>query len=402
MDKNFDYTITIPPQFTFIPPSHLPPTVPRTIPFSETTLKSMDPRNQSSQNIADFFSHAWKAILNFFKSCLSCFGLFSKPILSPSERENRLPQTANIDRRLVNQMQRSQRQMEQEPVKGFQYTAAPAQWDAHDEIVGGMPVGYSHIQGRRPEMEDEHLAISFPLNVAGRNYPVKLFGIFDGHGGPMAARYVRDNLQRKLQETLIEYNQEGLTDAGIWKALKMTCVRLNRDFKDTQGIIANRQGTTATIAMILDNKVWTGNVGDARIALDNNGTPIQLTEDAKPSDARYRKGIENRDGQVVIVHGVPRVNGDLAVARAIGDHRLNGAISARAKITMKPLSEIQPGSHLILCCDGVYDVARTIDTVGVAHQNRALSPGNLAKNITHSAYHSGSTDNISAMVVQVR
>ncbi|OGN58689.1 MAG: hypothetical protein A3C42_01330 [Chlamydiae bacterium RIFCSPHIGHO2_02_FULL_45_9] len=55
-----------------------------------------------------------------------------------------------------------------------------------------------------------------------------------------------------------------------------------------------QSGTTATVAMILDGKLWTANVGDSRTILDNG---IQLSEDAKPTDTHYRKGIENQDKQ---------------------------------------------------------------------------------------------------------
>ncbi len=265
-----------------------------------------------------------------------------------------------------------------------------------------MQVGVAHAIGRRPTMEDEHLATSFNLMIGGRCYPVQLFGIFDGHGGPTASRFVRDHLQQKLQETLMEFNQGGLTEAGIWKALKMTCVRLNRDFKDLHGgLVPNNEGSTATIAVILDNHLWTANVGDSRTVLENNGSPVQLSEDAKPNDPRYRRGIEHRGGRVINVFGVPRVNGDLAIARSIGDHRFNGAVSARPKITKKPMAEIAPGSHLVLCCDGVYDVSRTVDIAAATHANRNCPPGMLARNIIYSAYQAGSEDNLSALVVKL-
>lgn len=385
-------------------------------------IHSIDPRAQVSRGLTDICRDAWQAIVNicrdawqaivnFFKSLFNCFGLFSRsatsPAISPSERENRLSKNeASIHRSLEAQMQRNAEQMANEPVKQFQYLNAAnsdldatGPWNAHEEQVGNLQVGVAHAKGRRPAMEDEHLAASFDLMLRGRRYPVQLFGIFDGHGGPMASRFVRDRLQQKLQETLVEFNQNGLSEAGIWRALKMTCVRLNRDFKNLFGADANNQGTTATIAMILDNHLWTANVGDSRTVLDNNGTPVQLSHDAKPDDERYRKGIEHRGGEVVHFD-VPRVNGDLAVARAIGDHRLNGAISARPKITEIPMSEIRDG-HLILCCDGIYDVSRTVDVVAAVHANRAFSPETLAKNIIYSAYQAGSGDNLSALVVKI-
>jgi protein phosphatase 1L len=403
-----DFTLTVPRNYALtVSPNSMIEKIQNCV--SQSTLKTMDQRIQVSNGVSDYLRGAWRAVVNFFKSLLSCFGLFSKPRgpaivpLSPTQREERLCATEMIQGRIARQLQHSLQQMAQEPVKPFQYFNAPSDWSAHEEMVGGLRMGVSHAQGRRSSMEDEHLAVSFNLTIAGRNYPIQLFGIFDGHGGPMAARFVRDNLQRKLQEALIEYNQRGLNDAGIWKALKMTCVRLNRDFKNAHGQIADRQGTTATIAMILDHKVWTANVGDARTVLDNHGIPVQLTEDAKPSDARYKRGIEQRGGCVVDGAGnVLRVNGVLAVARAIGDHGLNGAVSARPKITVKPLSEIQRGSHLILCCDGIYDVSRTVDVVAAAHRHIALAPGILARNIVYSAYQAGSEDNLSALVVKIK
>lgn len=392
--RNLDFTIAAPSQL-------LSGEAPEN--SAQSALYSIDTRMQVSTSLSNVCRDAWQAIVHFFKSLFTCFGLFSSRVsISASERENRLSKDEAAIRRSLNvQMQRCAEQMANEPLKRFGYLNAPSDWHGHEERVGNRQVGIAHAQGRRGTMEDEHLATSFDLVIGARHYPVQLFGIFDGHGGPEASRFVRDNLQRKLQETLAEFNQNGLSEGGIWKALKKTCIRLNRDFKNLHGAVANNQGTTATIAMILDNQLWTANVGDSRTVLDNNGTPEQLSYDAKPDDERFRRGIEHRGGEVVNVGRVPRVNGVLAVARAIGDHHLNGAISARPKITRKPMSEIQPNSHLILCCDGVYEESRTRDVVAAAHANGNLSPGDLARNIIYSAHQAGSGDNLSALVVKI-
>ena len=364
--------------------------------FSLSTLQS-----QEGCLKPGYLERAWRAIVRFFQSLCSCFGLFSKKTtLSAQQREERICNDTHISTRLNRQLLRSREQLEQEPAKPFRYLEAPPSWDAHGEVVGGLEVGVSHIQGRRPTMEDEHLATHFQLNIAGRDYPIHLFGIFDGHGGVAAAEYVRDHLQEKLIETLLEFNSQGLSERGIWNALKMTSIRLNRDFKNQHHIDADRMGTTATIAMILDGNLWTANVGDARIVLVNGGNPVQCTEDAKPNNPRYKQGIENRGGHVTDVHGVPRVNGKLAVARAIGDHGLNGAISARPKITRQSLSVFAHGSQLILGCDGVWDVTRSIDGANAVHAHRNRPAAELARNLTYSAYQAGSTDNISAMVIK--
>jgi protein phosphatase 1L len=343
--------------------------------------------------------HAKADLFDGFKKCCEFIKKYFQSWFSP------LPSEINDDaihRRLINQMAHAERQMRAEPAKAFRPALAPPNWISHEERVGNLAVGVCHAQGRRPTMEDEHLAVQFNLQIGGRNYPVQLFGVFDGHGGPAASRYIRDHLREKLSEALRECNPTGLTEAGIWRALKIAFVRLDRDFGTAHPGVADDQGSTATVAMVLDGKLWTANVGDSRTVLDNAGTPVQLTEDAKPGDARYKKNIEKRGGAVVDVGGVPRINRRLAVGRAIGDHALSRAINPRPKITVKPLSEIRAGSHLILCCDGIYDVAKTTDIVANVHVHRFFTASTLARNIVYSAYQSGSTDNLSALVVKIR
>ena len=353
--------------------------------IQQNIYTSHDQRLNASESWTDCLSRIWNLFVDTIKSCLRWLGF--------------LPDSS-VSARLTRQMQYAMRQMEQEPVKPFQYQVAPGNWGMQEERVGGYNVGIAHAQGRRPTMEDEHLATSFTLAVGGHRYPVRLFGIFDGHGGREAARFVRDHLRTKLQVALVACNARGLSEEGIWNALKKTTTELNDEFKQRYGQIAQTQGTTATIAMILDGNLWTANVGDARTVLDNQGIPFQLTEDAKPDDPRYKKGIEKRGGSVRIIAGVARINGALAVARAIGDNAERG-VNPSPKITKKPLSEIHPGSHLILCCDGIYDVARTKDVVHAVHTHKTTSAGRLARNIIYSAYQAGSTDNLSAMVVKL-
>jgi serine/threonine protein phosphatase PrpC len=272
------------------------------------------------------------------------------------------------------------------------------------KIIGGMEVGIAHAQGCRKTMEDKHLATSFDLVINKISYPIQLFGIFDGHGGVEAARFVRDHLPEKLKETLREFNQGSLSEAGIYKALKITFVRLNEDFKKTfDKKLSRYPGTTATVAMILDGYLWTANVGDSRTVLDNNGTAVQLSEDANLNE-RYKKGVKRRGGKVK----EGRINGYLNMARSIGDYHLRGANSSRSKVTKMPLESIHPESHLILCCDGIYEGGVTTKQIVsrvnyvVTHPNSFNNNELLAGGIVNIAYLSGSEDNLSAMVVKIK
>jgi serine/threonine protein phosphatase PrpC len=367
------------------------------------------------QKIFTIFWNALKSCSDFFLKCFSrCFyplrtvsgqkdywytssgqkiPLMKWQRLTASQREHRIRMGTNdVQARLKRELHHAQNQMINEPDKPFVYQEAPAHFapSIHEETVGNYQVGICHYQGRRLTMEDEHLAVHFNIN----GNPISLFGVFDGHGGSVAAQYVRDNLQRKLAIALVQFNPNGLTDVGIWNALKMTCVHLNEDFLRDHPNEALHQGATAAIALIINNKLWTANVGDSRILLDDSG---QLTEDAKPEDPRYRRNIEHRGG-FIRNNGVWRIEGDLACGRSIGDHRLHK--SARPKITMVPLSSLPQGNNLYLGCDGIFDVASTRQILQAGSQHPNAAPGALARNVVYSAWNSQSGDNLSMLVVK--
>jgi serine/threonine protein phosphatase PrpC len=321
------------------------------------------------------------------------------------ERENRIV-TDDIPGKLARELAFAREQMDAELENlPFRYVEAPhlLDWDHRSGrgIIGEYEVGFCHAKGRRPSMEDEHLAIFFNLQLQGSLFPVYLFAIFDGHCGSLVAKFVKNHLKDQLVETLGEFNSRGLSDEGIWNALKIACVRLNKKIPWYLGA----QGSTGTIAMILDGKLWVANVGDSRTVLDNNGDPIPLSDDATLSKARFIKGILKRRGAILYRRdepNIPRLNGVLSVARAFGDCELGSAVSARPKNTAMPLSGISINSHLVLACDGIYDVSTTRKIVKAVHGHSRRSPMLLAEDLVYSSLVAGSTDNLSVLIVRPR
>ena len=93
----------------------------------------------------------------------------------------------------------------------------------------------------------------------------------------------------------------------------------------------------------------------------------------------------------------------MSVGRSLGDAHVGPGVSARPKITKIPLSKIPPGSHLVLVCDGVTDVAST-KQIGVLVKQRAAEGKSsliIAENLVDSAYEANSEDNLSALVVRI-
>src|ERR1700722_11328682 len=342
----------------------------------------------------------------------------------------------NLSRSLDKALEYAQEQMKKERKgRSFRYIDPPEEdvwqdidWEkgiqniqrtVEEGEVGGLPVGICYTQGRRPTMEDEQIRVAFPLHISGKDYPVQLFGIFDGHGGEgsfsEASRYVCEHLQEKLKANLEKFNSSGFTDQGIYYALKATFIELNKDYVNSEGFYEN-DGTTATVAMVLDDKLWTANVGDSRIVLNNNGKPVQLTEDAKLDIPRHQERIIECGGKIILWDNELRHVGKgagITMATVIGHPGTKGA-SPEPEITMTPLSEIEEGSDLILCCDGIYEVASTKQVVELNHNpkksagEKALNElnhnpkrpaGEKAFNIAYAAFGAVSKDNLSCMVI---
>jgi protein phosphatase PTC1 len=94
--------------------------------------------------------------------------------------------------------------------------------------------------------------------------------------------------------------------------------------------------------------LYTANVGDARIILCRNGKALRLSYDHKGSDEHEGKRIANAGGLILN----NRVNGVLAVTRALGDTYMKDLVTGHPYTTE---TVIQPDSDefIIIACDGV-------------------------------------------------
>ncbi len=94
--------------------------------------------------------------------------------------------------------------------------------------------------------------------------------------------------------------------------------------------------------------LYTANVGDARIVLCRNGKALRLSYDHNGSDENEGKRVSNAGGLILN----NRVNGVLAVTRALGDAYMKDLVTGHPYTTE---TVIQPDldEFLILACDGV-------------------------------------------------
>ena len=94
--------------------------------------------------------------------------------------------------------------------------------------------------------------------------------------------------------------------------------------------------------------LYTANVGDARIILCRSGKALRLSYDHKGSDENEGKRISNAGGLILN----NRVNGVLAVTRALGDTYIKELVTGHPYTTE---TVIQPelDEFIIIACDGV-------------------------------------------------
>ncbi|CAL3966455.1 hypothetical protein PZA11_003106 [Diplocarpon coronariae] len=140
--------------------------------------------------------------------------------------------------------------------------------------------------------------------------------------------------------------------------------------------------------------LYTANVGDARIVLCRNGKALRLSYDHKGSDENEGKRVTNAGGLILN----NRVNGVLAVTRALGDSYMKDLVTGHPYTTE---TVIQPDldEFIILACDGLWDVCSDQEAVDLIRGQQ--DPVSAAKQLVDHALARFSTDNLSCMIVRL-
>jgi len=92
------------------------------------------------------------------------------------------------------------------------------------------------------------------------------------------------------------------------------------------------------------------NAGDSRAVLAQNGKAVPLSFDHKPDDPKEKRRIQGLGYQVT----EGRVDGNLAVSRALGDHRYGNAVASYPDVTIR-YRDLDKDDYIILACDGIWD-----------------------------------------------
>ncbi|KNA05523.1 hypothetical protein SOVF_189480 isoform A [Spinacia oleracea] len=322
---------------------------------------------------------------------------------------------------------------------------------------------FASLQGRRKYQEDRVLCdldmqIDLLGNLGQENLKIGIAAVFDGHGGKEASELAVQLLSHYLQlhisflskkemdlfeemhnmafpletefNSLETHFRRRMNVSKTMEIIQEAITLTIHDIDSTFSQVALRKhlisGTTATIAVLVNNELLVANVGDSKAFLcsevmqnnddkHNQGTPmtrlqvIDLTKDHHPDRDDENARITASGGFVSLL-GVPRVNGILAVSRSIGDLYLKRyGVIAEPEVDWHHLDASKV--FLVVASDGIFEGLSTQEVCSLLHDARSQGKGrknwrsskcqssSLAECIVNMAYEKGSTDNLSVVLL---
>ncbi|KAL6549792.1 hypothetical protein OROMI_020280 [Orobanche minor] len=264
-------------------------------------------------------------------------------------------------------------------------------------------VGAIAVAGRLRYMEDAVCIKTSLCSPAINDFlPVHYFGVFDGHGGPhfsfMCKKKMHEILEGELMGVSVQPNPMWpsllaaavqppppgtITDnesllQEIWRRVMSRCfARMERVALHTClcGSVSflcgcvraamSFSGTTAVTVVLTEKHIVTANCGDSRAVLFRRGRIVPLSFDHKADRKDETARVEASGGRVLNTD-TPRVEGILAVTRAIGDSYLKPLVISEPDVTFTRRDK--EDEFLILASDGLWDVMSAQLACEITHE----------------------------------
>ncbi|KAL2895224.1 putative protein phosphatase 2C 27 [Bienertia sinuspersici] len=269
-----------------------------------------------------------------------------------------------------------------------------------DEKPAFLPVfrsGSCAEIGPKQYMEDEHVCIDNLLEYleAPDDFPspAAFYGVFDGHGGTDASSFICSNLLKYITE-------DAQFPLSLEKAVKSAFVKADYAFADSSALDIS-SGTTALTALVFGRTMLIANAGDCRAVLGRRGRAVELSKDHKPNCSSEKNRIERLGG--VVYDGY--LNGQLSVARALGDWHMKGPKGSSFPLSAEPeLQELvltEDDEFLLLACDGLWDVMSSQCAVTITRRELMLhnDPERCSRELVREALKRNTCDNLTVIVI---
>ncbi|XP_034040711.1 protein phosphatase 1B isoform X2 [Thalassophryne amazonica] len=298
-------------------------------------------------------------------------------------------------------------------------------YNSHGE-GSGIRYGLSSMQGWRVEMEDAHTAV-VGLSALGMT-DWSFFAVYDGHAGSRVANYCSKHLlDHIISASLGARDAQGMhgsqtgsdsftrdhpvsappTVEAVKAGIRTGFLRIDehmRSFSDLRNGM-DRSGSTAVGILLSPDHFFFINCGDSRAVLYRNSHVCFSTLDHKPCNPREKERIQNAGGSVMI----QRVNGSLAVSRALGDYDykcVDGKGPTEQLVSPEPevcemVRAPEQDQFVILACDGIWDVMSNEELCEFVRSRLEVSDDleRVCNEVVDTCLHKGSRDNMSVVLV---
>ena len=328
-------------------------------------------------------------------------------------------------------------------------------------VAAESPAASAAVQGVGASGAGDHGGSQADGDVSGLPAPAALYLMLDGHSGPDTARFAAPHLRDSVTAELRRACTGGAgVDADAMRALlERSFAAADADvYQATSAGEIEESGATALLVLLWGRRTVVANLGDCRGVLSRRGRAVDLSQDHDPGDVNERARIEEAGGFVDDGYGASRepraprlhqrraavdaatpapppltrararwrcarppgaVNGELSVARALGDFHHHGmkrvpgddhdgadverqedVLSARPDVVEYML---QHGDEfMVLACDGLWSVFSSqsaIEHARIVLRQSKNDPQAAADALVKEALKRHTTDNVSVLVV---
>lgn len=208
-----------------------------------------------------------------------------------------------------------------------------------------------------------------------------VYAVADGMGGHASGQIASE---LALKTVVRSYYADPCDD--VPESLRRAIEGANSFIFDAAQAVAERQGmgTTCTVAVLRDNTLTVGHVGDSRLYLIRDGSMRQVTEDHSWVAEQVKRGSMTAE------------EAELSPFRNVITRSLGAAPLVEVDVIT---DEVKRGDILVLCSDGLTGYVPDAEILDIAS---SWSPSLAAMKLVDRANELGGGDNITVLVVSIR
>lgn len=253
--------------------------------------------------------------------------------------------------------------------------------DRKPKLVLDLAVGARTDMGRVRENNEDKFDFFQPDELPVLAVKGSFFAVADGMGGHESGQVASE---LGLKTVLTQYYAD--PDEDVEKSLSAAIIAANSYVYETAQLVPGRSGmgTTCTSAVIRENNLYVGHVGDSRAYLIRDGKMEQVTDDHSWVAEQVKRGALTEEEAA----NSPFRN---VITRSLG-----------AQPDVEPdvyHRELEIGDLLLLCSDGLTGY---VDDPTIFEIANSYGPSLAALKLVQKACENGGGDNVTVVIVAVR